>query len=53
MQICAPCGVCRQVMEEFCDEETFEIILGTDADDMQVYTLKELLPLGFGVSNLN
>ncbi len=53
LQICAPCGVCRQVMEEFCDEETFEIILGTDADDMQVYTLKELLPLGFGVSNLN
>lgn len=52
LQICAPCGVCRQVMEEFCNAETFEIILGTDLGDMQVYTLKELLPLGFSVSDL-
>lgn len=52
LEICAPCGVCRQVMEEFCDAETFEIILGTDSGDMQVYTLKELLPLGFSVSDL-
>ncbi len=52
LEICAPCGVCRQVMEEFCDMETFEIILGTDSDNMQVYRLKELLPLGFGAANL-
>ena len=42
---CAPCGVCRQVMTEFCDED-FEIVLGTP-DDYKVYTLKELMPLAF------
>lgn len=53
LEICAPCGVCRQVMEEFCDRETFEIILGTDSGKMQTYRLSELLPLGFGAANLN
>ena len=48
----APCGVCRQVMMEFCNPETFEVVLGTSKEDYQVYTLKELLPLGFGPSNL-
>lgn len=52
LEICAPCGVCRQVMEEFCDPQTFEVILGTDSDNMQVYLLKELLPMGFGPHNL-
>ena len=42
---CAPCGVCRQVMTEFCDGD-FEIILGSP-DDYKVYTLKELMPLAF------
>ena len=48
----APCGVCRQVMLEFCDPETFQIILAVDSEHYDVYTLKELLPLGFGPSNL-
>ena len=48
----APCGVCRQVMMEFCDPDTFQIILAVDKEHYQVYTLKELLPLGFGPSNL-
>lgn len=48
----APCGVCRQVMMEFCDPETFQIILATDTEHYDVYTLKELLPLGFGPGNL-
>ena len=47
-----PCGVCRQVMMEFCDPETFQIILATDMEDYDIYTLKELLPLGFGPGNL-
>lgn len=42
---CAPCGVCRQVMSEFCGDD-FKVILGT-ADHFDVYTLKDLLPLTF------
>ncbi len=40
---CAPCGVCRQVMREFCSGN-FEIILARDYDDYKVYTLDDLLP---------
>lgn len=47
-----PCGVCRQVMMEFCDPEKFEIILATDPEHYQVFLLKELLPMGFGPGNL-
>ena len=49
---CAPCGVCRQVMEEFCDERTFEIVLARSEEEYEVYTLGELLPKGFGPHNL-
>ena len=48
----APCGVCRQVMMEFCDPDTFQIILATSKDQYEIFTLKELLPLGFGPNNL-
>ena len=47
-----PCGVCRQVMMEFCDPETFRIILAVSRERYDIYTLKELLPLGFGPNNL-
>ena len=49
----APCGVCRQVMMEFCDPQQFQIILATAADHYDVFTLQELLPQGFGPANLN
>lgn len=49
---CPPCGVCRQVMMEFCNPDTFEVILAKALDDYKVFTLKEILPLGFGPSNL-
>ena len=49
----APCGVCRQVMREFCDPEEFRIILGAGTGEKQVYLLKELFPLSFGPGNLN
>lgn len=48
----APCGVCRQVMMEFCNPETFQIILARGEDDYREYKLNELLPLGFGPDNL-
>ena len=48
----APCGVCRQVMREFCDPEQFRIILGTCEEDLKHYTLSQLLPESFGPENL-
>ena len=48
----APCGVCRQVMMEFCDTDTYQIILEVDKEKYDIFTLNELLPLGFGPSNL-
>ncbi len=48
----SPCGVCRQVMMEFCDPESFRIILAVSKDRYQTFTLKEILPLGFGPDNL-
>ena len=41
-----PCGVCRQVMAEFCEKD-FEVIL-SDGEKCRVLTLSELLPHGFG-----
>lgn len=48
----APCGVCRQVMTEFCDPETFEIIFGISPEKYEVHLLKEILPYGFGMGHL-
>ena len=48
----APCGVCRQVMMEFCNPNTFQIILAVDKERYEIYTLEELMPLGFGPLNL-
>lgn len=52
-ELAPPCGVCRQVMMEFCNPDTFEIVLGTGPEDWKAYTLAELLPQGFGPGNLN
>ncbi|MDO5027022.1 MAG: cytidine deaminase [Tissierellia bacterium] len=49
---CSPCGVCRQVMMEFCDPETFDVVMAIDQDTYKVYKLKDLLPMGFGPFNL-
>ena len=43
-----PCGVCRQVMSEFCGGE-FEILLVKSQTEFQKTTLSELLPLSFGL----
>ena len=42
-----PCGICRQVMQEFCRDD-FVIYVVNSEQDYQRYTLKELLPFGFG-----
>ena len=49
----APCGVCRQVMREFCDPQTFLIILATGRENYDMYTLEQLLPMSFGPENLD
>ena len=50
--ICAPCGVCRQVMMEFCNPKTFKIVLADGKDKQRELTLEELFPYGFGPENL-
>lgn len=50
--LCAPCGVCRQVMMEFCNPETFKIVLANGEGNHLELTLKEMLPYGFGPENL-
>ena len=49
--LCSPCGICRQVMREFCPGD-FEIVLARSQEDYEVHTLEELLPLSFGPENL-
>lgn len=48
--LCPPCGVCRQVMREFCGDD-FDIVLW-DGRETRVYTLAQLLPCSFGPENL-
>ena len=47
---CTPCGVCRQVLAEFCDPTT-PVILG-NIDALRVLTLEDLLPFAFTSKNL-
>lgn len=42
-----PCGICRQVMQEFCEPD-FVILVAKSVKDYKRYTLQELLPYGFG-----
>lgn len=49
---CPPCGVCRQVMMEFCDPKTFQIVLASDTGHYKIYTLQEFMPMGFGPSSV-
>lgn len=48
----APCGVCRQVMMEFCNPKIFKIILAIDRENYRIFTLDDMLPQGFGPANL-
>ena len=43
-----PCGVCRQVMAEFCDPKKFKVILASGREKYRILRLEELLPFGFG-----
>lgn len=47
-----PCGVCRQVMAEFCDIKEFHVIVAVSEDKYIDMTLDEMLPYSFGPSKL-
>lgn len=47
---CPPCGVCRQVMAEFCNKD-FKIILAKSPTEQKVFTLGQLLPESFSLEN--
>ncbi len=50
-EFCAPCGVCRQVLAEFCDPD-FTVVLG-NPEKYEAFTLAKLLPFSFGKADLN
>lgn len=43
---CSPCGICRQVMREFCQDD-FIVIMAKSKEEYKIMTLKELLPQSF------
>lgn len=47
-----PCGICRQVMREFCSPDTFRVILAKNREEYRIFTLKDLLPMSFGPEKL-
>ena len=49
---CPPCGVCRQVMAEFCSPEEFYIILAKSPEEKKIFTLEQLFPEGFTPQDL-
>ena len=49
---CAPCGVCRQVMAEFCNPKEFQVLLAKSETDYRTYRLEELFPFGFSKEDL-
>jgi len=49
---CYPCGVCRQVLAEFCDGD-FEIIVAMDVDNYRKMKLSDLLPFSFSSDMIN
>ena len=52
-EYCAPCGVCRQVMAEFCDLDEFKVILAKNEEEYKAYSLNELIPLSFTGKDLD
>lgn len=45
-KICPPCGVCRQVMKEFCSSD-FEIVMAMSDNEYKIMKLSDLLPESF------
>ena len=48
----APCGICRQVMREFCNPKKFRVILAKSRTDYKEFLLEDILPYSFGPEDL-
>jgi len=48
---CYPCGVCRQVLKEFVEDD-FKVVVAKTADDYKVHSFAEILPYGFGAEDV-
>ena len=48
-ELCAPCGVCRQVMAEFCDPNEFEIVMCDGQGGVKTVLLRDMLPYSFSL----
>lgn len=46
IDFCPPCGICRQVMTEFCDLDRFRIVL-SNGEEEKIFTLREMIPHSF------
>lgn len=46
----SPCGICRQVLFEFMPDGT--VLLDSEREGMKAFTVRELLPFGFGPKDL-
>lgn len=51
LDYCFPCGVCRQVMSEFCKDD-FMVIIAKSVDEYKTFYLPEILPERFGPKDL-
>ena len=49
MKRCAPCGPCRQVIDEFRSDKGVDIILEGENGELEIHTIDELLPLSFNL----
>ncbi len=50
--VCAPCGICRQVMREFCNPKEMTVLLARTPEEYTEMTLEDLLPVSFGPEDL-
>ena len=46
---CAPCGACRQVLHEFCENDSELNVILKNKDELKIYTLEQLLPESFSL----
>ncbi len=53
LKVTSPCGMCRQVMREFCNPRTFRVLLAVSPEEYEEWTLEKLLPFSFGPEFLN